>query len=199
MLQCGGNNNISAALLKEFFMHERKNDEHFRKICKSPRTSPRGNQTGILPCITQHTDIASLRRSPRARRVETAPHDDRMSPGSGLSATLSSTERQPQPGGSPSPMSDRRPPRFLSSSRQQQRLMPFELPNKGIGVGAQPTAAPPAREGAGSSGTFSDTQASRPPRHGRQPPYNRKHTTLEFWDAIRANGVACLCPQATII
>lgn len=75
MLQSGGGNNTSAALLRQYFSHEQKCDEHMRKTVKANHNrSPRGNRTGVLPIITSATDIASLRRtrrpasqSPRAR------------------------------------------------------------------------------------------------------------------------------------
>jgi hypothetical protein len=62
MLQSGGGNNTSAALLRQYFAHESRCEDHQRRQLKSGG-SPRGNRTGILPVITGNTDIASLRRS----------------------------------------------------------------------------------------------------------------------------------------
>ena len=63
MLQSGGGNNTSAALLRQYFMHEQRCEEHSKRATlKSGGQSPRGNRTGILPVITSNTDIASLRR-----------------------------------------------------------------------------------------------------------------------------------------
>jgi hypothetical protein len=63
MLQSGGGNNTSAALLRQYFSYEQKCEEHTRKSAQ--KGSLRGNRTGILPVITGNTDVASLRRTPR--------------------------------------------------------------------------------------------------------------------------------------
>jgi hypothetical protein len=77
MLQSGGGNNTSAKLLRQYFSHEAKCEEHARRAAQKSGGSPRGNRTGILPVITANTDIASLRRSRRSNAASQSPRSAR--------------------------------------------------------------------------------------------------------------------------
>ena len=168
MLQCGGGNNTSAALLKEFFVHERKCEDHFKRTVNSrgaaSRHALRGNPTGILPLITNNTDIASLRRSPRKLGSSVSPRGRRFgSSHSGSSANA------------------------LTSPRRAV-VSPFDLPHQGIGYNVPLPENTPDRH----IGTIE--QRLQNPSHGRRPPYGRRDGAKAFADDICGGGIACLHP-----
>lgn len=91
-------------MLRQYFAHEQRCEEHARRALMKSGGSPRGNRTGILPVITANTDVASLRRSrssPRKPSVQ-SPSSPRVA------------QQQQQQGAPAYPL-------------------PFELPKQGIG------------------------------------------------------------------
>lgn len=204
MLQCGGANNHSAALLKEFFSHERRCHEQWRR--PGPQQALHPNTTGILPCVTAHTDAASLRRgSPRngSTSIAASPRAARSSAGSTPRARRPQRDDltyglvAPNPyslPNSPSPLgsSGSRPGSSPRRSGSASRPMPYELPHHGIGQ--TPVPAPPDLAALDANGTG----RVRPPSHGCLPPYGRKSRTAAFYDTIATGGIACLSPRANI-
>lgn len=72
MLQGGGGDNVSSAILREFFSREVKSrGESSARKGRGTHSTPRcPTTTGILPIITPVTDLMSLKQS-RRRRVTT--------------------------------------------------------------------------------------------------------------------------------
>lgn len=117
MLQSGGGNNTSAALLRQYFTYEQRCEDHARRVALKSGGSPRGNTTGILPVITANTDIASLRRSRRAAGGQTSP---RASPrGTGRPGTTANAAYP----------------------------LPYELPKQGIGYKVDEVSPPASAAG----------------------------------------------------
>ena len=176
MLQCGGGNNASAALLREFFSHERQCEEHFARTWHSRggssarngsrrarKDTPQGlASTGILPVITGSTDISSL-RAPHTRRTgrkkDKKPHVfafELPNHGIGFGATISSS--------------------LTDSQAKKENLIPSPPPIRGVNVPHDPLAV-------------------KMPSHGQAPPYGkRSHMNRDFWDGTSGVGIACLCP-----
>lgn len=67
MLQCGGGNNATSALLKEYFSSE--------KACQLNALNNsgkyRGSAGGILPCPTPYTDLNSMKKAVSVTKTQT--------------------------------------------------------------------------------------------------------------------------------
>lgn len=177
MLQCGGGSNSSAALLREYFAHERRFDE----ACKRQQVSGKKGiryTTGSLPVITANTDMASLRRtSPRSGRGGTTASSKQLD-GSLPSARGAS-------GHVHSPLRRMQSPRAPAS---------YDLPNHGIGFGIDALSTAVGKVG-DNTPTAGHSQKPQLPSHGQLPPYGRRAVTKEFFDDVSGGGIACLCPM----
>lgn len=59
MLQCGGDNNTTSALLKQYFASEKATLLQHMSSTKAYQ----GSGGGILPCATPHTDLNSMKKA----------------------------------------------------------------------------------------------------------------------------------------
>jgi hypothetical protein len=205
MLQCGGGNYQSAAILREFFQAETRREDEMAHIMQfGPTPVPPGSE----------------RRRGKARHVPGARQALGVGKGVGANGRPASTGILPIITANTdiaslrrgSPRASARRKNGPGSARTLQRPagvprypLPYELPNHGIGFDATAAAAAPsAQRAAGFGGGVSRSPRKEEPgavigasarANAPKPPFGRRLVTKEFFDEVSGSGIACLCPQ----
>lgn len=165
MLQCGGGNNSSSALLKQYFASEKACQLNALSATQKYRTSG----GGILPCPTPLTDLNSIKKA--------ALHQNKHP------ALVSPRSQQGQRGASQSPRAVPKPPVLKpldASNASSQNALMQSSGSSPVHNHSKPTS--PRIEG-GSPRSLS---------HGRTGPFGRRNMEKEFFDTVSTGHIACL-------
>ncbi len=221
MLQCGGGNNTSAALLREFFVHERKCEEHFKKAMtartRHQQQYEESHQHHHLPGpgASQHPGGAKQGKAGAATTSLPSPvkPSHQMSPRARTHAF-----NQHSPRGRYAPNATGILPLITSNTDiASLRRSPRKSGASALGAssGSMGSRGSSPRNGAVSPFDLPHQgigfNIPQPPQthtryaeeiehrlqdpvHGRKPPYGRKDVNKDFMDDICGGGIACLHP-----
>lgn len=169
MLQCGGGDNTTSALLKQYFASERA-----CQLSQSGNSSRGGrslnlssSNSGILPCITAHTDITSMKKA---------------------SSSYRSSSLSPRNAPAKSPRGTMSLPKTVKGASSKERDVP-----------QPPAMIVKPLDHSNNSGPTSlESTLSKSPRslsHGKTGPFGRRNIEKEFFDTVSSGHIPCLSMQ----